>query len=139
MVTEGLCVCVCVCIMLPCIVCVCTRTCMCVCVYICYFIICATLLTKFCFLCRPFTDPHAGLIQNPCLCLSFQSDRVWFSWQYYFTMYAEGQCNQMCDIATYLDELLPCSGYVVCPGIKDYPSEIRFKTKNLVEWGAPFN
>ena len=27
----------------------------------------------------------------------------------------------------------------MCPGIKEYPSEIRFKTKNLVEWGAPFN
>ena len=27
----------------------------------------------------------------------------------------------------------------MCPGIKVYPSEIRFRTKNLVEWGAPFN
>ena len=88
---------------------------------------------------RPFTDPHAGLIQNPRLCVCFQSDKVQYSWQHYFTTYAEGVCDGISDITIYLDQLLPSSGYVVCPGIKEYPSEIRFKTKNLVEWGAPFN
>ena len=89
--------------------------------------------------CRPFTDPHAGLIQNPRLGVCFQSDQVQFSWQHYFATYAEGVCNGLSDITMYLDQLLPCSGYVVCPGVKEYPPEIRFRTKNLVEWGAPFN
>ena len=43
--------------------------------------------------------------------------------------YAEGLCSGLSNITMYLDQLLPYSGYVVCPGIK----------KNLVEWGAPFN
>jgi len=28
------------------------------------------------------------------------------------------------------------SGYVIYPGIVDYPSEVRFKTKHLHEWGS---
>lgn len=39
----------------------------------------------------------------------------------------------------YLKQLLPSSGYVVCPGIKEYPDQIRFDTKNLRQWGPPFN
>lgn len=88
---------------------------------------------------RPFTDPHAGLIQTPRLCVCFSPDKVQFSWQHYFVTVAEDICHGMSSITVYLDQLLPCSGYVICPGITEYPSEIRFKTKNLVEWGAPFN
>ncbi len=43
------------------------------------------------------------------------------------------------DIEVYLKQLLPTSGYVVCPGIKQYPDDIRFQTKNIREWGSPFN
>ena len=40
--------------------------------------------------------------------------------------------------------LLPSSAFTsvrlrTCPGIKEYPSDVRFKTKNLREWGEPFN
>ena len=67
---------------------------------------------------RPFTDPHAGLIQNPRLCVCFQSDKVQYSWQHYFTTYAyaEGVCGGISDITIYLDQLLPSSGYVVIGG-----------------------
>ena len=88
---------------------------------------------------RSFTDPHAGLIQNPRLCVCFQSDKVQFSWQHYFTTYAEGVCEGISDITIlYLDQLLPSSGYVVCPGIKEYPSEIHFKIKKSCGMGCSF-
>ena len=37
-----------------------------------------------------------------------------------------------------LDQLHLESGFAVCPGIKEYPSELRFETKNLRIWGNPF-
>ena len=38
-----------------------------------------------------------------------------------------------------LKQLLPDSGYEICPGITSYPPDLRFKTKHLHEWGEPFN
>lgn len=42
-------------------------------------------------------------------------------------------------VTSLLNQLLPDSGYVTCPGISRYPSELSFKTKHLREWGDPFN
>ena len=39
------------------------------------------------------------------------------------------------DVAEYLKIL---SGYIVCPGIREYSSEIGLKMKHLKEWGMPF-
>ena len=41
-------------------------------------------------------------------------------------------------VQPFLDQLLAGSGYVVCPGITEYPSVICFKTKKLRERGLPF-
>ena len=61
-----------------------------------------------------------------------------YKWQVFFHTVDEGKyCYQT--INHYLDQLLPSSGYHVCPGIMRYPHEtIRFQTKNLREWGIPF-
>lgn len=42
-------------------------------------------------------------------------------------------------IECYLQQLITTSGFVVCPGICEYPASIRFNTKNLVVWSEPFN
>ena len=47
--------------------------------------------------------------------------------------------TSLSDIQLYLDQLLPTSKFFVCPVIRDYPDEIRFKTKHLVQWGEPFS
>lgn len=44
----------------------------------------------------------------------------------------------MYSFSRYLNELLPSSGFVLCPGVT-YADSIRFKTKNLIEYGPPFN
>lgn len=89
--------------------------------------------------CRPFTDPLAGPLQNPRLCLYRDDSNVQFSWQVYFKTLQRGVYTCLSDIHIYLDQLLPTSKFVVCPGIRDYPEEIRFRTKNLVQWGEPFS
>ena len=42
-----------------------------------------------------------------------------------------------------LDTMLPASGYVPCPGLRNYQAEfgefVRFHTKNLREWSLPFS
>ena len=53
--------------------------------------------------------------------------------------FKHGVYTSLSDIHVYLDQLLPTSKYVVCPSIRDYPEEIRFRTKNLVQWGELFS
>lgn len=62
-----------------------------------------------------------------------------YHWQVYYITHASGTYTSPSDVAKYLDQLQPGSGCVVCPGISEYPSEIRFKTKHLQEWGPPFH
>ena len=38
-----------------------------------------------------------------------------------------------------LRQLLPDSGYEMCPGITNYPPDVCFKTKHLHEWGEQSN
>ena len=42
-------------------------------------------------------------------------------------------------IKEYLEELRPHSGYKHCPGLKKYPEEVRFNTKNVRQRVLPFN
>ena len=39
---------------------------------------------------------------------------------------------------SFLKQLLLDSGHEICPGICSYPSDLRFKTKHLHEWGKAF-
>ena len=51
-----------------------------------------------------------------------------------------GVCSDdFSNVERYLEQLITMSGFVVCPGIHDYPASIRFNTKNLVVWSEPFN
>ena len=58
-------------------------------------------------------------------------------WQIFFHTVAGGDCTFEV-VQPFLDQLLAGSGYVVCPGITEYPSVICFKTKKLRERGLPF-
>ena len=66
-----------------------------------------------------------------------QSSRYY--WQVFYKVVEEGQYTCPSDIEGFLKQLLPSSGYVICPRIKEYPEQIRFKTKHLIEWGLPFS
>ena len=61
-----------------------------------------------------------------------------YHWEIYYKVVATGSYTGISDIVEYLEQLLPSSGYVVCPGLKKYPEQVRFKTKHLVEFGSPF-
>lgn len=84
-------------------------------------------------------DPVAGPLQNPRLCLFQDGDHVSYIWQVYYCSCDSGTYTTFSDVEEYLRQLQPSSGYVMCPGIREYPSEIRVKTKHLKEWEAPFN
>ncbi len=61
-----------------------------------------------------------------------------YSFQVFYNTICSGCCvGDLSDIESYLSQLFPVSSYVVCPGIREYPSSIRFKTKNLVVWKEP--
>ena len=79
-----------------------------------------------------------GPLQNPRLYIYVVGGIVLFKWQVYYYTVASG--DYVLDaVRPYLDQLLT-GGYNVCPGISKYPSvEVRFKSKNLREWGLPFN
>ena len=87
---------------------------------------------------KPVVSEEYGPMVNPHLCILGPGDNVTYKWQVFFHTVDEGKyCSQT--INHYLDQLLPSSGYHVCPGIMRYPHEtIRFQTKNLREWGIPF-
>lgn len=82
-------------------------------------------------------SPEFGPIANPRLCIIVGDCSVSYKWQILFKTVASGQyCFEQIEV--YLRQLLPQSGYELCPGIKEYPSDVHFKTKNLHEWGEPF-
>ena len=86
-------------------------------------------------LCRPYNDNSVGLISNPRLCLSEVDGGIEYSFQLFYNTIDSGCCTgDLSDIECYLSQLRSTSSYVVCPGVQEYPSSIRFKTKNLVVW-----
>ena len=78
-----------------------------------------------------------GPIANPRLCIIACDGTLIYKWQIFFKTVAGGQYN-LKNIEKYLHQLQPISGYVLCPGLSEYPQDIRFKTKSLHEWGEPF-
>ena len=88
---------------------------------------------------RVFTQAMGGPLQNPRLCIVHEAQSSHFYWQIYYSTIQDGVYANPSDIEMYLEQLLPSSGYVVCPGIRSYPDQIRFTTKNLRQWGPPFN
>ena len=87
---------------------------------------------------KPVVSEEYGPMVNPRLCILGPGDDVSYKWQVFFLTVDEGKyCSET--INRYLEQMLPSSGYHVCPGIMKYPHEtIRFHTKNLREWGIPF-
>ena len=79
-----------------------------------------------------------GPLANPCLCIMAEGDSVQYKWQVLFKTVACGEYS-MDAVKVYLEELRPCSGFKTCPGLKHYPEELRFDTKNVHHWGLPFN
>ncbi len=92
------------------------------------------------YLCSKKTRVHGGPLQNPRLCIWHDSlsGVSGYYWEVFYEVVASDNYTCPCDITTYMDQLLPSSGFVVCPGIKEYPEQIRFKTKHLIEWDRPF-
>ena len=90
--------------------------------------------------CRPYIDNSVGLIHNPRLCLFEEDGALHYSFQVFFKEMDRGvSSNNFANIESYLTLFDGTSGYVVCPGISEYPDSIRFNTKNLVVWNEPFN
>ena len=79
-----------------------------------------------------------GPLANPRLCVFAEGSSVQYKWQVLFQTVS---CGSYCEkvVESYLKQLKPQSGFKVCPGIKEYPKEIRFDTKNVRRWGIPFN
>jgi hypothetical protein len=79
-----------------------------------------------------------GPLANPRLCVFAEGGSVQYKWQVLFQTVS---CGPYCEkvVKTYLEQLNPQSGFKVCPGIREYPKEIRFDTKNVRRWGIPFN
>ena len=75
------------------------------------------------------------------VCLSEKDGDIHYSFQVYFKEIAAGVCtDDLSEVEHYLAQLLPTSDFVICPGIRDYPTSIRFQTKkNLVVWNEPFH
>ena len=89
---------------------------------------------------RPYNDSRVGLLANPRLCLSEKDGDIHYSFQVYFKEIDAGVCtDDLSEVERYLAQLLLTSDFVICPGIRDYPTSIRFQTKNLVVWNEPFH
>ena len=79
-----------------------------------------------------------GPMANPRLCVFAEGGVVKFRWQVLFKSIDDGEFS-VDKIKPYLEQLRPSSGSKVCPGIREYPQEIRFQTKNLRKWGILFD
>ena len=82
--------------------------------------------------------PEVGPLANPRLCVFAKEGSLYYKWQVLFSTVNESEYS-LEGVQPYLDQLKPQSGYLLCPGLSEYPKDIRFKTKNLHEWGLPFN
>ena len=79
-----------------------------------------------------------GPLVNPRLCVLAEGDFIRYKWQVFFKTITSGDYS-VDTVKEYLEELKPHSGYKICPGLKNYPEELRFDTKNVRQWGLPFN
>ena len=79
-----------------------------------------------------------GPMANPRLCIFAEGDIAKFRWQVLFKSLDQGEYS-IEKTEPYLEQLRPSSGFKVCPGLKKYPQELRFQTKNVRLWGIPFD
>ena len=87
---------------------------------------------------RPLKMTEFGPLANPRLCIMADSGSVKYKWQVLFRTVSDGKYSTD-QVRVYLEQLKPQSGYKVCPGLNEYPEEVRFETKNVRLWGLPFN
>ena len=87
----------------------------------------------------PEVVKEVGPIDNPQLVMTYFDDlRVTYAFQVFFLAIDNGEYNKDVFLQQ-LDQLLPRSGYIVCPRLMDYPSDsLHFKLKNVRMWGSPF-
>lgn len=63
---------------------------------------------------------------------------IQYKWQVLFKIVTSGDYS-VDAVKEYLDKLRPHSGSKICPGLKNYPEDLRFDTKNIRQWGLPFD
>jgi len=80
----------------------------------------------------------AGQILDPNILLCCDGCSIMYKFSAFFQIFASGHAN-IAKFLSYLRSLLPDPGYVICPGISNYPFNLRFKSKHLHEWGEPLN
>ena len=79
---------------------------------------------------RPLVMTEVSPLANLRLYVFTEGGAVQFKWQVLFKTLASGKFSAT-TIEPYLEQLKPVSSFKVCPGIKEYPQEIQFETKNL--------
>jgi len=84
------------------------------------------------------TKIDSGPFFNPRITICCDGDSATYKLTAFFRTIPNGPVDTV-GVSSYVKQLLPESGYVICPGIVNYPSEVRFKNKHLHEWGEPFN
>jgi len=84
------------------------------------------------------SETDCGPLSNPFMIFFCNGRSVTYKFCTFFKTIKSGLVDTT-SVTSLLNQLLPDSGYVTCPGISRYPSELSFKTKHLREWGDPFN
>ena len=80
----------------------------------------------------------AGPVYNPRLLISDVGvDEPHFEFQVFCHVVFTGPYTPVA-VHSYLQSMLPGSGYTVCPGIPNLAPEIRFKPKKYRQWKLPF-
>lgn len=76
-----------------------------------------------------------GPVDNPRLLLKFsRGHEVSYTFQVHFTSAESGDYSEVL-VKAKLEQLLPGSGYILCPGLRSY--DLKFKSKNLRVWPNP--
>ena len=78
-----------------------------------------------------------GPTDNPRLLLIFTDQKVMYTFQVYFTAYESGDYAQEI-VCAKLDQLVPKSGYILCPGLQCIQYDLFHKSKKLRIWQTPF-
>lgn len=81
----------------------------------------------------PAVVEEVGPIDSPRLVLSFTASGASYAFQVHYTTVESGDYDEE-SVKARIDQLLPTSGYVLCPGLKEY--DLHFKSKNLRKWSV---
>ena len=83
--------------------------------------------------CSRITKIDSGPFNNPRITIFCDGNSATCKFSAFFHTIASGPVDT---VSSCIEQLLPESSYVICPGILDYPPELRFKMKHLHQWGA---